>query len=1012
MDLSAALPSPTSTPPPTQWHDDFSRVVATRSPDRGLSIKRYDAANRLVAMRDALGNKAQYAYDVRGRIVKQTIESGDESIASVQTAWRYEGDHLVELIHPTQSEQYSYDERGLRTSKTVLRESGKDSTLTAITRYAYNEQGHLMGTSLPDGSWITYSRNGQGQVVALKRSPIHPQHLRWLAWLLPEQTIAQDFERDMVGLRSYSQGNGLQTRYQRSQEGVLARVLVSKPIEALSKTEQAKAADKLLQMLGIQAAYAQHASQEKSKASKDKAADTLATLGALGIKPDPQALIDHRYLWDTRGNLLYTRSGAKQTEVQAYAYDEANRLVVSVASEGPQDALKEKAVNRYFYQGSKRVLQQQNAAAQSDIQTHTLRVNHKAGTHQWTGATQADADYDAAGQPIQLGQRRFKWDAYGRLIQVRSEANQLTASYTYNHRGERIHKTVNRAADKKDTAYLYDDSRQLQAELNDKQRITRQYIYLSNLPLAVIDTPEGVQLDEARSDIGQTLHELGQVITAVFTSQGDITYLHTNHLGAVEAATSGKGQVIWQAAYEPFGKAHAQTRGASKAFALNLRLPGQYEDAETGLYYNDHRYYDPARGEYISPDPLGTPNGPNTYAYVAYNPLNAIDPLGLILFAFDGTGNTTDPDELQALGNGISNVWQFRQLYDDGNRNYITGVGTVQRDDKYGDITPEQYADGTLLDIFTTDVLADMGGNYSGPARIDRMVRYFNDEANAFDDIRVMNVDIVGFSRGAAEARDFANRIVANTKNGIYSYTTTVDGKKVCRSQAVNFRFMGLFDTVLSTNRSDHTYNLAIPQEFSYVAQAVALNEYRGKTFRRLPDSTGAFPLESIMPGMVSSVPIDGQTRIERGFIGSHADIGGGFATDNELARIALAWMVEQAKDAHVNMFDSTLTVPRATVIHDKSDNQYCTAGPGCSEDRQVIYGNGTSTTQRDMVLTKPMTREDMNKIISYLPPEFDADGNIIRIPRQDKATGTVNMEKYLEWLQKNDYYLGNLRVQ
>jgi len=345
-------------------------------------------------MRHALGNRSQYAYDARGRIARQTIESGTEpsaaTAATVQTTCRYEGDNLVALTHPTQSEQYHYDERGLRTSKTVIRPAGKDSTLTAITRYAYNEQGQLLGTSLPDGSWLTYSRNGQGQVVALKRSPIHPQHLRWLAWLLPEQTIAQDLERDMVGIRSYTQGNGLQTRYQRSQEGVLARVFVSKPVEALSKTEQAKATDKLLQMLGIQAAYAQHEAQQaqanKQGQTKDKAADTLVTFGALGIPPDPQALIDHRYLWDTRGNLLYTRSGAKQTEVQTYAYDGANRLVVSVASEGKAENLQECAVNRYFYQGTKRVLQQQNATAQRDLNTYIMRENHREGTHQWSCA--------------------------------------------------------------------------------------------------------------------------------------------------------------------------------------------------------------------------------------------------------------------------------------------------------------------------------------------------------------------------------------------------------------------------------------------------------------------------------------------------------------------------------------------------------------------------------------------------------------------------------------------------
>jgi len=968
MDLSAALPSPTSTPPPTQWHDDFSRVVATRSPDRGLSIKRYDAANRLVAMRDALGNKAQYAYDVRGRIVKQTIESGDESIASVQTAWRYEGDHLVELIHPTQSEQYSYDERGLRTSKTVLRESGKDSTLTAITRYAYNEQGHLIGISLPDGSWITYSRNGQGQVVALKRSPIHPQHLRWLAWLLPEQTIAQDFERDMVGVRSYTQGNGLQTRYQRSQEGVLARVFVSKPIEALSKTEQAKAADKLLQMLGIQAALAQQDQASKQAPSKAQAADTLATLGALGIQTNPQALIDHRYLWDTRGNLLYTRSGAKQTEVQTYAYDGANRLVVSVASEGKAENLKERAVNRYFYQGAKRVLQQQNAATQSDLNTHTLRVNHKAGTHQWTGSTQTDAsfgaEYDAAGQPSRLGQRRFKWDAYGRLAQVSSEANKLTASYTYNHRGERIHKTVGN----EDTAYLYDDSRQLQAELNDKQRITRQYIYLADMPLAVIDTPEGLVLEEPRNGIAATLHELVQVISAVFTSQDQITYLHTNHLGAVEAATNAKAQMVWQAAYEPFGKAHVQTHGASKAFALNLRLPGQYEDAETGLHYNDHRYYDPARGEYISPDPLGNPDGPNTYAYVAYNPLNAIDPLGLILFAFDGTGNSMDDAQLTKLGNSWSNVAKFYDAYNEdvnGPKFYITGIGT----------TSERMAyEGSMKTGDGFKQRVELG--------FDFLNEYIDQTAGSAIGKKTLDIDVIGFSRGAAEARAWVNEVVKVMEGSIYT-------TKNKNSRCVNFRFEGLWDTVPhygAFHQNEDEYDFGIPAAVKLAVHAVAVNEHRG--------GPADFDTWSIHWSASTS---NTSNRIEQGFIGAHSDVGGGY-TQGDLSDVALMWMFEQAERQGVK-FDNTKieangwSVVSNPLIHDPR------IGDGFTEfawpdkgDRDFNYLNGTSVPQQTALLHAGVlwTGASRNATLDFVK-RCGTDGSVV---------GMVNMATYADWLK------------
>jgi RHS repeat-associated protein len=59
-----------------------------------------------------------------------------------------------------------------------------------------------------------------------------------------------------------------------------------------------------------------------------------------------------------------------------------------------------------------------------------------------------------------------------------------------------------------------------------------------------------------------------------------------------------------------------------------LRFAGQQYDPETGLHYNNQRYYDPTDGRYRSPDPLGLAPAPNHHAYVA-NPLDLTDPLGL-----------------------------------------------------------------------------------------------------------------------------------------------------------------------------------------------------------------------------------------------------------------------------------------------------------------------------------------------------------------------------------------------
>ena len=58
-------------------------------------------------------------------------------------------------------------------------------------------------------------------------------------------------------------------------------------------------------------------------------------------------------------------------------------------------------------------------------------------------------------------------------------------------------------------------------------------------------------------------------------------------------------------------------------------LPGQYYDAETGLHYNWHRYYDPETGRYLTPDPIGLAGGINPFLYAEANPINNIDPLGL-----------------------------------------------------------------------------------------------------------------------------------------------------------------------------------------------------------------------------------------------------------------------------------------------------------------------------------------------------------------------------------------------
>ncbi|MGH9199392.1 MAG: RHS repeat domain-containing protein, partial [Acidimicrobiia bacterium] len=99
-------------------------------------------------------------------------------------------------------------------------------------------------------------------------------------------------------------------------------------------------------------------------------------------------------------------------------------------------------------------------------------------------------------------------------------------------------------------------------------------------------------------------------------------------LGSVVSLTDASGNAIVRYWFEPFGHKRAQS-GTSSNYWL---YTGEQRDSELGFigvggYYLRARYYDPYTGRFLSRDPL--PGG-NPYGYVGNNPVNLIDPYGLI----------------------------------------------------------------------------------------------------------------------------------------------------------------------------------------------------------------------------------------------------------------------------------------------------------------------------------------------------------------------------------------------
>ena len=142
-----------------------------------------------------------------------------------------------------------------------------------------------------------------------------------------------------------------------------------------------------------------------------------------------------------------------------------------------------------------------------------------------------------------------------------------------------------------------------------------------------------------------------------------VYYIHSDHLGTPYALTDGSGQVVWRADYAPFGQAEVDEDpdGDGNRVTFNLRFPGQYYDAETGLHYNYFRYYDPATGRFITSDPIGLEGGLNSYLYANANPLFYTDPLGL----FSAADLPTIPQPIVDAVTGFGDAFLIPELVRD-----------------------------------------------------------------------------------------------------------------------------------------------------------------------------------------------------------------------------------------------------------------------------------------------------------------------------------------------------------
>ncbi len=347
-------------------------------------------------------------------------------------------------------------------------------------------------------------------------------------------------------------------------------------------------------------------------------------------------------VYDANGNLLQRTDNLLSTR---FAYDNLERLDTALGIFGSRDYTLDKNSNR----------------TQLQIGATATTYSYRPASNVMTNLNGSGVITDAVGNTTSLRGMTLTYDTLNHLQTVNG------ASYTYNALNQRTQKV----AGGNTTSYVYGLSGELLAEAaNDG---VTEYVYLHGAPMAMV-------------------------------KQGNVYYLHTDQLGTPRAMTDASKKVVWRWDSDPFGAtaANEDPDNDGVKVTMNLRFPGQYFDAESGLHFNWNRYYDPATGRYVTSDPIGLAGGLNTFGYAKSNPIKYFDSRGKApqsIGPFEGaqppsnTGGpwTWHPDQTNDRGGswrdpkGRSASWDM-----DGHWDIDDGRGNRQRYDRWGNpITPE-----------------------------------------------------------------------------------------------------------------------------------------------------------------------------------------------------------------------------------------------------------------------------------------------------------------------------------
>jgi len=606
-------------------YDAAGRLLSAVFPGRGTLTYTYDAADRLASVTDSLGNKVTYAFDARGNPTRDTtFDPNGTLVRQVDMAWNARnqlaevnaGGSIAQLVHDavwnlvertdpngnvTRHDVDALD-RVIRTVDAIggMTEqefdgggnlAGVVTPNSAETRFEIDDLGNVLKEVSPDRGIITQTFDAAGN--ALTRTDARGITV----------TFTYDVLNRVTSIAYPNPVENVVLTYDACQVSQLCSVTDQSGTRSWSYDGFGRVASETLVQGGVSktTSYTWTAGDDLASIIYPSGRVVTYTRNAIGnitaVSTNGSNVLSGRtYRADGLVKAQTWGNGITETK----AYDLQGRMTGWTAAS---------LLNRTFaYDGNGNVTQLDAAQFQYDpldrltwepgqilqYDGNGNRLLDSAGPYSYTPASNRMATgppggvvLDASGNTLSYAGQTYAYNQAGKLVSA--SAGGQTATYTYRHDGLRASKTVNGVT----TFFHYGLDGRLIAETDGSGNTVREYVWDDSVPVAQI-------------------------------AGGVITYLHVDHLGTPRLGTNSAGAQVWTWDSNAFG-----THQPTGSVTVNLRFPGQYFDAETGLHQNWNRTYHPGLGRYLESDPIGLAGGVNTYGYVEGNPLRFVDPYGL-----------------------------------------------------------------------------------------------------------------------------------------------------------------------------------------------------------------------------------------------------------------------------------------------------------------------------------------------------------------------------------------------